>query len=148
MNCINLKIRTKQYKRYIYCSFLKKEIEYCECINCDNKTYKKANTIKGKKHKRTKFTDIDKKTKMEVWQRDKGKCIFCDCKVEWNFANAHYIPRSHGGLGIEENIFTACAKCHNEQDNGLNSKEYTEKAKYYLKSKYKNWNEQNLIYKK
>jgi len=52
------------------------------------------------------------------------------------------------GLGIEENIFTACEKCHNEQDNGLNTKYYDEKAERHLKSKYPNWNKENLIYKK
>lgn len=53
-----------------------------------------------------------------------------------------------GGLGIEENIFTACPKCHTEQDNGLNSLEYEQKVERYLRSKYPNWNKSNLIYKK
>lgn len=52
------------------------------------------------------------------------------------------------GLGIEENIFTACGRCHNEQDNGLRTKYYDNIAEEYLKSKYPNWNKENLIYKK
>lgn len=55
---------------------------------------------------------------------------------------------AHGGLGIEENIFTACEKCHNEQDNGLNTEKYDKEAEDYLKSKYPNWNKENLVYKK
>lgn len=52
------------------------------------------------------------------------------------------------GLGIEENIFTACKKCHDRQDNGLNTEKYDKEAEDYLKSKYPNWNKENLIYKK
>ena len=110
---------------------------------------KKNKPIKGKKHKRTKATDIPKKVKEAVWKRDGGKCIFCDTKVDIFHANAHFIPRSAGGLGIEENIFTACDQCHHEQDNGLNTKEHDKKAKAYLKKKYgSKWKVENLIYKK
>lgn len=52
------------------------------------------------------------------------------------------------GLGIEENIFTACIDCHTAQENGLNTLEYEKEAENYLKSKYQNWNKSNLIYKK
>lgn len=101
------------------------------------------------RHKRTKATDIDTKLKKIVWERDGHKCIFCGQVVPVNCANAHYIKRSQGGLGIEENIFTACLKCHNEQDNGKNTKLYTQKARKHLRLKYgKKWKEENLIYKK
>ena len=63
--------------------------------------------------------------------------------------NAHFIPRSAGGLGIEENIFTACQDCHREQDNGKLTKEYDKLAKKHLKHIYgKNWKIEKLIYKK
>ena len=65
------------------------------------------------------------------------------------FANAHFVPRSAGGLGIEENVFTACEDCHREQDNGKNTKLYDEKAEIHLKGIYgANWNKKNLVYKK
>ena len=87
--------------------------------------------------------------KEKVWKRDRGKCIFCHNPVDVFFANAHFIPRSAGGLGIEENIFTACEQCHHEQDNGKNTKEHDQKAKKYLKSIYgSKWKVENLIYKK
>lgn len=51
--------------------------------------------------------------------------------------------------GIEENVFTACENDHIEQDNGLRSKEYTERAENYLKGIYgANWSKEKLIYKK
>ena len=110
---------------------------------------KKRTPIKGKKHKRTKATDIPKKVKEAVWKRDGKKCIFCHKNVDVFYANAHFIPRSAGGLGIEENIFTACEQCHHEQDNGLNTKEHDKKAKAHLKKMYgAKWKVENLIYKK
>lgn len=53
------------------------------------------------------------------------------------------------GLGIEENIFTACEDCHREQDNGKNTKEYDKKVEMHLKGIYgANWDKSKLIYKK
>lgn len=114
------------------------------------KTEKKVKKpIKGKKHKQTKETEIPVKVKIRVWERDNHQCIFCDTKVDWRYACCHYIPRSAGGLGIEENIFTACESCHRNQDNGLNTLYYDEKAKRHLKSIYgEEWNEKKLIYRK
>lgn len=109
----------------------------------------KSGQIKGKKHKQTKEKEIPKKVKEAVWKRDKHKCIFCEKQVDVYYANAHFIPRSAGGLGIEENIFTACENCHREQDNGKNTKEYDKKAEKYLKSIYgANWDKKKLVYKK
>lgn len=106
-------------------------------------------SYKKKKSERTKATDINMNLKKVVWERDEHKCIFCGKIVPVNCANAHYIKRSQGGLGIEENIFTACLECHNEQDNGKNTKIYNQKIKRYLKTKYgRNWKEENLTYKK
>lgn len=108
----------------------------------------KRKPIVGKKHKQTKQKEIPKYIKLRVWIRDKKQCIFCHKTVEWNYANAHYIPRSAGGLGIEENIFTACEDCHREQDNGKNTKKYDEIAERHLKSLYKDWTKEKIIYKK
>ena len=97
------------------------------------------------KSKRAKATDIPRKVKLEVWARDNGRCIFCGRP---GAPNAHYISRAHGGLGIERNIVTACTKCHNEMDNGKQSQRYKDIARDYLKSRYINWREDELIYRK
>lgn len=67
--------------------------------------------------------------------------------------NAHYIPRSLGGLGIEENVVTLCTYCHNAYDNGyskdINVRQFIgNQIKKYLKSKYEHWNETDLYYDK
>lgn len=100
------------------------------------------------KHARTKATEISMKTKKEVWERDKHCCIFCGKPIDVNQANAHYIKRSQGGLGIAQNIFSACCECHWQEDFGQNQDKYRERVRRYLSSKYENWNEKNLYYDK
>lgn len=106
------------------------------------------------KSKRAKATDISMSVKKKVWERDKGRCVLCGncCNV---MPNAHFIPRSKGGLGIEENIITLCTeltpnKCHRRYDFGTREErdEIREYLRQYLKSKYPNWNEEDLYYKK
>ncbi len=106
------------------------------------------------KSKRSKLTDIPMSVKKKVFERDNGCCVVCGNNYNV-MPNAHYIPRSKGGLGIEENIVTLCTeltpnKCHRKYDFG--TKEQQEKIhdsiKNYLQSKYEDWNEDKLIYKK
>lgn len=102
---------------------------------------------KGKKRKN--YTDIPKSVKQTVWERDGHRCIFCHRYVPVEYACCHFIPRSAGGLGIPENIYTGCSKCHEEQDNGLNTKLYDKRVEIYLKGIYgADWSIEKLIYKK
>lgn len=149
MSCTYLRIRSKNYRKYYFCTLHKQETNLDKCKYCIEKAYKKTKPMKCKKHDRTKATAIQKYVKEFVWYRDKRRCIFCGKLVPIFNANAHFIPRSSGGKGIEENMFTACDFCHNEQDNGLNTKEYDKKAENYLKGIYgSKWNKESLIYKK
>ena len=111
--------------------------------------YPKPTEKKSKKHKQTKATEISKKVKEVVWKGDKKHCIFCNKQVPVEYACCHFIPRSAGGLGLPENIFTACEDCHREQDNGKNTKEYDSKAERHLKGIYgADWSKDKLVYKK
>ena len=99
--------------------------------------------------KRSKACDISQKVKDLVWHRDKQKCICCGIYVPKTCANAHFIKRSQGGLGILENIVTLCPKCHYEEDHGQNTKFYEVIIEGYLKDIYgPNWNKEDLIYSK
>lgn len=150
MNCKYLTIRSKNYKKYYYCrhSNIKSEIDYLRCKNCTLKEYKEQKSIPTKKKARTIATSISKSVKEKVWERDNHKCIFCHKNVPVECACCHYVRRSQGGMGIEENIFTACNDCHKEHDEGVNQLKMQEKSEKYLASKYPNWNIENLIYKK
>lgn len=96
-------------------------------------------------HKRTKATAITPQVRQRVEERDGHCCIFCG---KAGRGEAHYINRSQGGLGVEENIVTVCRECHNEMDNGLLSQIYREKAERYLRGIYSDWDRNKYIYKK
>ena len=98
------------------------------------------------KTKRAKACDITKKVKDRVWERDGGVCIICGSP--YAMPNSHYIRRSQGGLGIEENIVTMCQRCHLSYDQGKERAAIATYTERYLRSKYPDWNPQKLIYKK
>lgn len=157
MRCKYLTIRTKNKTKYCYCRLQKEEISFSDCNCCKNREYKDykklqatkiINEYKFKKHKLTKHTEISPKVKRTVWERDNHKCIFCNKEVSIEYANSHYIKRSQLGLGIEENIMTNCYECHKKFDDTSLRKIMLPIAKKYFETKYKNWNEKNLVYKK
>lgn len=94
--------------------------------------------------KLTKALQIPPKVKAAVRARDNDYCVWCGRP---GLAEAHYIPRSHLGLGIEENILTLCRECHANFD-GAKRKEMKPYLRGYLQSHYQDWDEQKLIYKK
>lgn len=101
------------------------------------------------KSKRSKACEISQKVKETVWNRDEHKCIYCGRYVTKTYANAHYIKRSSGGLGIEENIVTLCPECHFQEDHGFNTKLYESYIENYLKCIYgTSWSKEKVIYKK
>lgn len=106
------------------------------------------------KSRRSKATDISPKVKKAVWERDRGRCVICGSCYNV-MPNAHFISRSKGGLGIEENIVTLCTgltenKCHYKYDFGSREEreEIGGRIEAYLKSKYPNWDKENLIYRR
>lgn len=140
-NCSYLK---KKLDRTIYCKFLKRKISVNECIGCPNKVF-----ITTGSSRRTKELSISKSVKMRVWERDNHRCIFCNKLVPWNLANSHFVKRSQGGKGVEENIMTNCQECHRLFDDSKERQEWRlEYAERYLRLKYPNWDIDELIYKK
>ena len=97
-------------------------------------------------HRQTKAVDIPPSVKQEVWERDGRCCILCGSPDA--APNAHFIPRSHGGLGIPENIVTLCADCHDRYDNGTGRIYTKPEIAGYLKTKYSDWDEWKLVYRK
>ena len=99
----------------------------------------------GYKSRRSRATDIPQSVKKIVYERDGGRCIFCGAPGS---PNAHVISRAHGGLGIEENIVTACFNCHFMMDNSPDRKIYLQAAKTYLQGIYGLRDESENIYRK
>lgn len=107
--------------------------------------------MKNISSKRAKACAISHAVKKRVYERDEEKCIFCDNANGIGLPEAHYIPRSQGGLGIEENIFTACRICHDIYDQGSDPEEHEimkEIIEDNFRKHYPNWDEVELVYKK
>lgn len=108
------------------------------------------------KAQRTKALEIPIEVKKAVAERDSIDghpcCIWCGKPAPTTnplaFSNAHYIPRSQGGLGIVQNTLTLDWQCHLRYDQGEDRLWMKEFFKDYLKSKHPDWDEEKLIYKK
>jgi len=112
----------------------------------------KRTPFHGNKHRRTKATDIPQEVKDAVFERDGRRCLWTGQPVERYCANAHFIRRSHGGLGIEQNILTLSPEAHRRFDQGTKAEhdEMYEFFRNYLSVYYTDWGwtEEKLIYKK
>ena len=106
------------------------------------------------KSRRTIACDIPPMVKKAVAERDMVDgypcCLWCGKPAPTTnplaFSNAHFIPRGQGGLGIEENILTLCWECHLRYDQSEHRPIMREFFKGYLKTKYPDWDEENLKY--
>lgn len=95
----------------------------------------------------SKACQIPERVKRSVCERDDGRCIVCGRP---GAPNAHYIPRSASGLGIEENIVTLCWECHDAFDHGDadDMDRIGGIIRSYLRDHYPGWDEADLYYKK
>lgn len=98
------------------------------------------------KSTRSKACDIPQRVKSEVWERDKHRCIVCGSP--YAMPNAHFRSRANSGMGVAKNIVTLCFKCHYNYDQTPKRQQYKTFIENYLKSKYIDWSEDDIIYKK
>lgn len=96
--------------------------------------------------KETKAVKIPRSVKGKVWERDGYCCVWCGNSQ--SAPVAHFIPRVHGGLGVEENILTLCTDCHYKYDHTTARGEMMQFFRLYLNNKYPDWKEEDLIYRK
>jgi hypothetical protein len=96
-------------------------------------------------HTRTRACAIPKEVKLIVYERDHEKCIFCGAP---GLPEAHVIPRSHGGLGVPQNIITVCRPCHDKLDNSTDRQQMLDVAVGYLKRYYPDISQTDVIYQK
>lgn len=96
-------------------------------------------------HARTRTCAIPKEVKLIVYERDHERCIFCGAP---GLPEAHVIPRSHGGLGVPQNIITVCRCCHDKLDNSTNRQQMLDVAVAYLKRYYPDISQTDVIYQK
>lgn len=109
--------------------------------------------------KLSRATEFSAKERLKIKERDRG-CIFCrmnyrveECRDKYLLTPnqiMHYIPRSHQGLGIAQNGAWGCIWHHTMLDNGNQGRreEMLGIFREYLQSHYKDWNEEDLKYRK
>lgn len=112
--------------------------------------------------KRTKALQFSPETKRIIYQREKGKCLFCGAgyqmPADWKLYKfdmeikdiMHFVNKSAGGLGIEQNGVLGCRMHHHLLDNGNRGlrTEMLGIMEEYLRSKYPEWKKEDLYYKK
>jgi 5-methylcytosine-specific restriction endonuclease McrA len=98
--------------------------------------------------KQTKAKQIPVSVKKKVWDRDGGECIICGNPNA--DPSCHYIRRSQGGLGIEQNIVTLCARHHLELDspNSPEQKLLRARVREHLEKHYPGFPDEKRIYRK
>ena len=108
-------------------------------------------------HNETKSTKIPKNVRDTVYERDEHICIICGRYIPYDEDTdtyigggpfAHYIRRSHGGLGIEQNVVNLCNQCHYDYDNGLRRKENGKIIHDYLELNYPGFPDGKRVYSK
>ena len=108
--------------------------------------------------KRARKAEFTAKTRRIIEVRDNG-CIFCQMHYHMEkafemdlsvFSIMHFIPRSAGGLGIEQNGAVGCQYHHDMLDNGNGGhrEEMLELFEEYLSSIYDDWDKAKLKYNK
>ena len=80
-----------------------------------------------------------------MMERD-GRCVLCGSNR--GEPVAHFIARSQGGLGVEENVVTLCPECHARYDNSADRPLIREMLRAYLKERCDGWDEKRLVYRK
>lgn len=106
--------------------------------------------------KRTDKLAISQVVKAAVARRDSVNewpcCILCGrpapTDAPHSFSCAHYIARSQGGLGIQENILTLCPDCHRKYDQTAQRSQLQLLLAKYLRKHYADWDENRLVYRK
>ena len=79
--------------------------------------------------------NISGKVKAFVFERDKGKCVYCGSAENLEFD--HIIPASKGGSNTERNIQLVCSGCNHIKYNYLNDDDILEKKSKKKKPKSK-----------
>lgn len=110
-----------------------------------------------KRSKRSRATEFTAKAREAIYERDGRQCIFCAMGYRMDEAPLyeqgiiecmHYIPKSQGGRGIEQNGALGCKAHHTMFDNGKYRHEMGEIFGKYLSDHYYAWSRADLIYDK
>lgn len=109
MKCIHLRIRTKDYKKYIYCKQNKKEINFKDCRTCKYKEFKQIKELKKKSNKLKKLES----KRFSILTDNMQICYICNKARKDDlheiFEGSNRQTCMKWGL-----VIPICRKCHNK----------------------------------
>ncbi len=118
MKCVNMKIRSKDYKRYFYCTKLRKEIGLNECNKCDHKVYKFIKPLRNNKplNKTTPKQRKKERTRFSIITDDLTTCI--ENKYHTGHIDKHEIYRGKNRTNSIKYglVVPLCRECHDNHD--------------------------------
>lgn len=101
--------------------------------------------LEQKEVKLKELTHISREVREKVYERDQFDgwtcCIYCG--KPRGIEVHHFIERSRGGLGIEENLVCLCKACHTKIHQG--DTDIQNFIRGYLSEHYAGWDENALI---
>lgn len=138
MNCIHLKIRTKQYEKYIYCKQKRKKIIFKDCINCKHKEFKQVKELKKKSNK---LKQLEAK-RYSILTNNLNICYICHKRrkddIHEIFGGSNRQISMKYGLTIP-----TCRECHSDWDT---DKELRKRIQEEAKQKfYKLYSEEKFL---
>ena len=87
----------------------------------------------------------DKRTRNLIFNKTKGMCSYCGCKLDFNnFHIDHSMPKSSGGSNSYENLFPSCPHC-NSMKGCVTLEEYRERIKNLPKTNHSVRNYLNYV---
>lgn len=109
--CINLKIRQKKQKKYLFCYKLKKETTFNVCNNCNDFMIVRNKPIKKVSNKRITVTE---ETYNKVMQRDNYKCVMLnyECKGKIELHHVRYRSERKDLINEPNNCVCLCTFHH------------------------------------
>lgn len=116
--CQYLRIRTKNYTKYTYCTHFKAPTSTNECSVCELYSHKQMFAKSPKKVLKTNVTKKSKKrteqvkeeTYNAVYERDKGRCVMCGSN---EMIQLHHISgRGKDKTNNIDNCVMLCRNCH------------------------------------
>ena len=137
MKCKHLRIRAKDYKKYIYCKQRKKEINFKDCKTCKYKQFKQIKELKKKSNKLKKLES----KRFSILTDNMQICYICNKARKEDlheiFEGSNRQTCMKWGL-----VITICRKCHDEWKTNKEIKETVRKEakekfyKLYSKEKF------------
>ena len=79
MKCINFRVRTENYQKYIYCIHFKKKIKIDKCKDCKFKEYKQFRELKKQSSKQRKLET----NRFSMLTDNLEVCYICDKRKKY-----------------------------------------------------------------